>query len=179
VKSLSKGKDGDSRREKEKGKKMTSTTSNEEKTTTFTLEDGTFIFVVEDPRRDNVERSTDKDGIPCLQVEGSIVYLRLGNKIALVSNGTICINDKGVCIDGEKIVIIHKDVTIYTPEGSATLYRSASDTPQETLVHGWKIYVVLRNKRLFIDSFAGWRQATVGTTYSGKFQFIEGIEYAL
>lgn len=150
---------------------------NEEKPTTFTLEDGTFIFV---ERRDNVERSTDKDGISYLQVEGSIVYLRLGDKIALVSNGTIRINDKGkVCIDGEKIVIIHKDVTIYTPEGSATLYRSASDTPREALVHGWKIYVVLRNKRLFVDSFAGWRQATVGTTYSGKFQFIEGIEYTL
>lgn len=156
---------------------MTSKTSNEEKTTTFTLEDGTFIFVVEGPRRDDVERSTDKDSY--LQVSGSIIYLRLGDKITMVSNGTIRINDKGeVCIDGEKIVIIHKDVTIYTPKGSATL-RSASDTPQETLVHGWKIYVVLRNKRLFIDSFAGWRQATVGTTYSGKFQFIEGIEYAL
>jgi len=154
-------------------------TSKEEKSTTFTLEDGTFIFV-ESSRRDNVERSTDKDGIPYLQVKGSIVYLRLGDKIALVSNGTIRIFNDKVCIDGEKIVIIHKGVTIYTPkEGSATLYKSASDTPRKTLVHGWKIYVVLRNKRLFIDSFAGWRQATVGTTYSGKFQFIEGIEYTL
>ena len=175
MKSLSKDKDGGGRREKEKGEPEMA--SKEEKSTTFTLEDGTFIFV---ERRDNVERSTDKDGIPYLQIEGSIICLRLGDKIALVSNGTIRINDKGeVCIDGEKIVIIHKDVTIYTPEGSATLYRSASDTPQKTLVHGWKIYVVLRNKRLFIDSFAGWKQATVGTTYSGKFQFIEGIEYTL
>ena len=67
--SLSKDKDGDSRCEKEKGREMT---SKEEKSTTFTLEDGTFIFV-ESSRRDNVERSTDKDGISHLQVKGSIL----------------------------------------------------------------------------------------------------------
>ena len=191
---------------------MISKTSNEEKTATFTLKDGNLVsiegsrsiitsidegcrFYVKDGENLDVTVGNDHlfalkgemvinpDG-SYLKIKGSDVRLKMGDKLIMISKGTIHIFDgRGeVIIAGEGIIVKHEDTTLFTQKGDATCYRSDNmpwHEDKEVLMHGWQIHAIVGDKSILVASFSDRYEACAGTTSNGKFRFVGGVEYEL
>ena len=191
---------------------MISKTSNEEKTATFTLKDGTLVSTkgsrgiitsIDEGRRFYVKDGEDLDVTvgndhlfalkgemvinpdgSYLKIKGSDMRLKMGDKLILVSRGTIHLfDDMGeVVIGGEGIIVKHEDATLFTQKGDATCYRS-DNVPwykdKEVLMHGWQIHAIVGDKSILVASFSDRYEACAGTVSGGGFRFVGGVEYKL
>ena len=184
----------------------------EANTLTISLEDGTLVSIkgsrgiitsIDEGRRFYVKDGEDLDVTvgndhlfalkgemvinpdgSYLKIKGSDVRLKMGDKLIMISRGTIHIFDgRGeVIIAGEGIIVKHEDTTLFTQKGDATCYRS-DNMPwyedREVLMHGWQIHAIVGDKSILVASFSDRYEACAGTTSNGKFRFVGGVEYEL
>lgn len=187
-------------------------TSKEEKPTTFTLKDGNLVSIegargivtsIDEGRRfyvkdgEDLDATVGNDHLFALKGEmvvspdgsyvgtkGSDIRLKIGDKLILVSRGTIHLfDDRGeVVITGEGIIVKHEGTTLYTQKGGVTAYRPGSMPwydDKEVLMHGWQIHAIVGDKSILVASFVGRYEACAGTDSSGGFSFVGGVEYEL
>ncbi len=184
----------------------------EANTSTISLEDGTLVSIkgsrgiitsIDEGRRFYVKDGEDLDVTvgndhlfalkgemvinpdgSYLKIKGSDVRLKMGDKLILVSRGTIHLfDDMGeVVIGGEGIIVKHEDATLFTQKGDATCYRS-DNVPwykdKEVLMHGWQIHAIVGDKSILVASFSDRYEACAGTVSGGGFRFVGGVEYEL
>ena len=167
---------------------MISKTSNEEKTATFTLKDGTLVSIkgsrgiitsIDEGRRFYV-----KDGENLDVTVGNDHLFALKGEMVINPDGSIHLFDdmgEGV-IGGEGIIVKHEDATLFTQKGDATCYRS-DNVPwykdKEVLMHGWQIHAIVGDKSILVASFSDRYEACAGTVSGGGFRFVGGVEYEL
>ena len=167
---------------------MISKTSNEEKTATFTLKDGTLVSIkgsrgiitsIDEGRRFYV-----KDGENLDVTVGNDHLFALKGEMVINPDGSIHLfDDMGeVVIGGEGIIVKHEDATLFTQKGDATCYRS-DNVPwykdKEVLMHGWQIHAIVGDKSILVASFSDRYEACAGTVSGGGFRFVGGVEYEL
>ena len=184
----------------------------EANTSTISLEDGTLVSIkgsrgiitsIDEGRRfyvkdgENLDVTVGNDHLfalkgemvinpdgSYLKIKGLDVRLKMGDKLILVSRGTIHLfDDMGeVLIGGEGIVVKHEDATLFTQKGDATCYRS-DNVPwykdKEVLMHGWQIHAIVGDKSILVASFSDRYEACAGTDKNGSFRLVGGVEYKL